>query len=49
MEVILKQIESIVANYGLNVVGAIIILIVGLWLARIFIKVSNQNDAEKRC
>jgi small conductance mechanosensitive channel len=38
MEDILKQIESIVANYGLNVVGAIIILIVGLWLARILSK-----------
>ena len=38
MEDILKQIETLVTTYGLNVVGAIVILIVGLWLAKVISK-----------
>jgi small conductance mechanosensitive channel len=38
MEDILKQLETIVATYGLNIVAAIIILIVGLWLAKFLSK-----------
>ncbi|MBL1211870.1 MAG: mechanosensitive ion channel [Ignavibacteriae bacterium] len=38
MEDILKQIETVVATYGLNIVAAIVILIVGLWLAKIISK-----------
>jgi len=38
MEDIIKQIQSVVANYGLQVLGAIATLIIGIWIAKIISK-----------
>ena len=50
MEDILKQLETIVATYGLNVVGAIVTLIIGLWLAKFlsksFVKVLTKKEVD---
>lgn len=35
MEDIIKQLQSVVANYGLQVVGAIATLIIGIWIAKL--------------
>jgi small conductance mechanosensitive channel len=38
MEEIIKQLQSVVAEYGLQVVGALATLIIGIWLAKIISK-----------
>ncbi len=47
MEEIIKQLQSVVAEYGLQVVGAIATLIIGIWLAKIISKFVGNTLKKK--
>jgi len=43
MEDILKQLQAVVAQYGLQVLGAVATLIIGIWIAKFLSKGSYQT------
>lgn len=51
MEDILKELQTVVAEYGLQVVGAIVTLIVGIWVAKLLAgitgKVLRKRDVDE--
>ena len=47
MEEIIKQIEALVAQYGLQIIGAIATLIIGIWIAK-FLSKSIGKVLKKR-
>ncbi len=48
MESILPQLKEFAAIYGIKVIAAIAILIIGLWASKILKKFNKQITCEKR-
>ena len=38
MEDIIKQLQSIITSYGMQIIGAIVTLIIGIWISKLLAK-----------